>query len=81
MLVHVRLGEPYWRQAGARHLDLDLGHGATVQELLAAIEQRFPALLQGDIPPTVFLGEAVVETSAPLTDGAAVTLLWAVAGG
>ena len=52
-----------------------------MQELLAAIEQRFPALLQADIPPTVFLGEAVVEASAPLADGAAVTLVWAVAGG
>ena len=81
MLVHVRLGEPYWRQAGAHRLDLNLGPEATVQELLAAIEQRFPTLLQADIPPTVFLGEAVVEASAPLTDGAAVTLVWAVAGG
>lgn len=81
MLIHVRLGEPYWREARARHLDLDLGPEATVQELLAAIELQFPALLQGDIPPTVFLGEAVVEASAPLTDGAAVTLVWAIAGG
>ena len=81
MLIHVRLGEPYWREAGEHRVDFDLGPQATVQQLLEAIEQRFPALLQADIPPTVFLGEAVVEASAPLADGAAVTLLWAVAGG
>jgi molybdopterin converting factor small subunit len=81
MLIHVRLGEPYWREVGQHRVDVDLGPEATVQELLAAIEQRFPTLLQADIPPTVLLGEAVVEASAHLTDGAAVTLLWAVAGG
>ena len=81
MRVSVRLGEPYFRQAGVRQFDLELAAGATVAELMAAIEARFPALLEADVPPTVFIGDDVAPPDAPLADGSAATLVWAIAGG
>lgn len=81
MHLTVRLGEPYWRQAGLREADFDLSPGATVRDLLGAVEARFPSLLQGDVPPTVFIDDRVVENGEPLRDGAAATLVWAIAGG
>jgi molybdopterin converting factor small subunit len=81
MRVTVRLGEPYRRQAGAKEIELHLTGEATVGDMLAAVEARFPSLLDGDVPPTVFLDDQVVDRSAPLRDGAAATLVWALSGG
>ncbi|HSR46509.1 MAG TPA: MoaD/ThiS family protein [Anaerolineales bacterium] len=81
MRVTVRLGEPYRRQAGVREIELEMPGEATVADLLAAIETRYEALLEGDVPPTVLLDDQIVDLAAPLRDGSEATLVWALSGG
>jgi len=83
--ITVRLGEPLWREVGARELTLDLPETSCVGDLLTHLALAFPSLnpwLGGDeIPPTVFLDEAVADSQTPLHDGARPMLAWALAGG
>jgi len=85
MQVTVRLGEPFWRQANAREVTLELPAGATVRLLLEELARAYPALkpvLQDDdLPPTVFLGDELAGPDSPLSEGARPTLLWAMSGG
>lgn len=81
MHLTVRLGEPYRRQAGTREIEVDLPSGATVRDLLEAVEARFPALLEADSPPLVVVDDRMVEDAEPLHEGAAATLVWAISGG
>ncbi len=85
MNVTVRLGEPLWREVGARELTLDLPEASCVADLLAHLSQAFPSLrpwLSGDeVPPTIFLGDAVADPQTPLHEGSRPMLGWALAGG
>lgn len=79
--IEVRLGEPYWREIGRKSLEFELAPGASVANLLEAVERRYPELLRGDLPPTVFLDDELADPGTPLAKGARVSLLWAAAGG
>lgn len=85
MKVNVRLGEPLWREVGARELTLDLPETSCVGDLLTRLALDFPSLhpwLCGDeVPPTVFLDDAVADPQTMLHDGARPMLAWALAGG
>lgn len=85
MNITVKLGEPLWREAGTKEFPLELPAGSTVAELLSEVCEAYPALREylvgADVPPTVFVGDEMVEDDAPLTDGASAMLVWAVAGG
>ena len=85
MRIYIHLGEPLWRTAGVKELSLELAAPATVSSALAALEARLPALWsdleEGEIPPTVFLGEEIATPETPLTDGDRLLLVWALAGG
>ncbi len=43
-IVTIRLGEPLWRAAGERRLQLSLSSGSTVQDALDILVRRFPPL-------------------------------------
>lgn len=81
MRVTLRLGEPYWREVGARRLEFDLAAGTTVADLLQAVEGRFPDLLRGDLPPTIFLNDDLAGPKTPLAEASTVMLVWSAAGG
>ena len=85
MHVTVRLGEPLWREVGARELTLDLPEASRVGDLLTHLSMAFPSLhpwLCGDeVPPMVFLDDALADPQTPLHDGARPMLTWALAGG
>ena len=85
MKVTVLLGEPLWRQVGQRQLEIDLADSARVGDLLRELAASYPALqpwLDGkEVPPMVFLDEAVADALTPLHEGAQPMLTWALAGG
>ena len=85
MRVTVRLGDPLWRQIGERELQVDLPDAASVGDLLGHLSAAYPALLPWlageEVPPTVFLDEAVADAATPLHEGARPILTWALAGG
>lgn len=85
MRIQVRLGEPFWRTVGTREVSLELTAPATVACALAALQEKYPALrpdLEADaIPPTVIVGEEIALPEMPLSDGAQLLLVWALAGG
>lgn len=83
MRVFVRLGEPFWRLAGQRELEVMLDAPAVVGDLLAELVRRYPALQAefAQSQPHIFLGEDAVESDAPLTEGCRVHIVWPVAGG
>ena len=85
MKVTVLLGEPLWRQVGQRELEIDLAPSARVGDLVGHLAAAYPALgpwLDGaEVPPTIFLDEAVADALTPLHEGARPILTWALAGG
>ena len=85
MKVTVRLGEPFWRTAGARTIELDLSDGATVADVLIALKQRHPALaaeLDGaEAQPALFVNDDEAQPDSQVFDGATIFILWPVSGG
>ncbi len=85
MHVVVRLEEPLWREVGVREVSLDLPEGSRVGDLLLKLGQTFPPLrpwLEGEeVPPLIFLDEAVAGPETALRDGARPMLAWPLAGG
>jgi sulfur carrier protein ThiS len=83
--VTLRLGEPFWRTAGARAIELDLNEGATVADALSALKQRHPALaaeLDGaEAQPAVFVNDDEAQPDSRVFDGATIFVVWPVSGG
>jgi len=85
MKISIRLGEPFWRTAGQREVEIAMPEGATAADALAALAQTYPALAadlsNGEAQPTLFIGDEVASLDSPLVDGARVHLVWPVSGG
>lgn len=83
MNIHVRLAEPFWRAVGQRDIEVTMNLASRVDNLLAALRDRYPALASefDQTPPHIFIGDAEVSRDALLTDGARVHLVWPIAGG
>ena len=85
MNITVRLGEPLWRQVGVREIALELPEDTRVADLPVHLSRAFPALspwLEGEeVPPMIFLDDAVADPQSPLREGARPMLVWALAGG
>ena len=81
--VYVRLAEPFWRAAGLREMELDINPASRVDDLLVALREQYPRLsIDFDqTPPQIFIGDGEASRDSPLTDGARVHLVWAIAGG
>jgi len=83
MRIHVRLAEPFWRAVGQRDLDLEIENNAAVSDLLALLQDRFPALVNemAQAQPHFFIAEQEANPETSLQDGARVHIVWPVAGG
>jgi molybdopterin converting factor small subunit len=83
MKITVRLAEPYWRAVGKRDLELELIAGARLTDLLAFLNQQYPALSKeiAETPPLMFVGETAANMETALTDGAHIHLVWQIGGG
>ena len=83
MHVLVRLGEPFWRSAGQRNLEIELAAPATVAELLGELCREHPALEKelASAEPSLFIGEEEATRSSVLSEGCRVHIVWAIAGG
>lgn len=83
MRVHLRMAEPFWRATGQREVQVDLEPGSRVDDLLALLKARYPAL-EGELLATqlhIFVGEAEATPDTVLSESDQVHLLWPVAGG
>ncbi len=85
MNVIVRLGEPFWREIGARSVELLLPDDARVADALDALITRYPILASdlrnGEAHPALFLDEAEARLESRLADGATLHIVWPVSGG
>lgn len=83
MRVSVRFGEPYWRSAGQRELDMEVEEGARLAKLMALLQRRYPALERdlAEAAPIVFLNDVQAGPEARLENGSRVRLIWPAAGG
>lgn len=85
MKIEVKLGEPFWRQVGKKHVTVEIQSGATVQDLIAILGKLYPDLQdflkQAEVPPTIFLDDEIVDYDTTLSEGDCPTLIWAVSGG
>jgi|Deesub1362A_J573_1020465.scaffolds.fasta_scaffold00440_2 molybdopterin converting factor small subunit len=85
MRVTVSIGEPAWRKIGRKEVELEIPTGTTVGDMLGVLGQEYPDLrpfLQDqELPPTVFVGEQVVDQARPLQAEDRLALVWALAGG
>ena len=85
MNVIVHLGEPFWRAAGQREVEVSLAPGACVADALTALINRYPALasdLSGrEAHPAVFMGDEQAAPESPLAEGARLHIVWPVSGG
>jgi molybdopterin converting factor small subunit len=79
--VRVRLGAGLSRFADAPTLSIDLADGASVDDLLAALERRQPALAPALPSVLPVLAGSQVEREQLLEPGDEVALLIPVAGG
>lgn len=85
MRVIVHLGEPFWRAAGTRQVELALATDATVAVALAALAHMYPALsaelIHAEGQPLVFVNDEVATPETALPPNARLHLVWPVSGG
>ena len=83
MRVSVHLGEPYWRSAGQRELELDVEEGARLANLMALLQVCYPFLGKdlAEMAPSVFIDDEQAGPETQLENGSLVHLIWPVAGG
>jgi molybdopterin converting factor small subunit len=79
--VRVRLGGGLARLAAAPRLSVELGEGATVDDLCAVLAEREPRLAPGLAAALTVVGGEQAERSRPLAAGEEVAFLIPVAGG
>jgi molybdopterin converting factor small subunit len=85
MRVIVHLGEPFWRTAGRREVEVSLTEGATVADAFSALKQLHPALAaeleNGEAQPALFFNDEEARPNTRLVDGAKLYIIWPVSGG
>lgn len=85
MRVLIYLGEPFWRAAGRRQVELALAEGATVADALAALAHTTPALAadlaSSEARPLVFVNDEAATPETALLPDAQLHLVWPVSGG
>lgn len=69
------------QDVGSKEQVIDLGQGATVADLLAALAEQQPALRPRLATVACAVGDELVAPDHPLRDGDAVALLPPVSGG
>jgi len=83
ILLH--LGEPFWRAAGKREVEIILKDGGTISDALASLAKTYPALakdLDGEeAKPMLFVGDEEALPEKVLSDGTKIHVVWPVSGG
>lgn len=83
--ITVQLGEPLWRQAGAKIVTLQLEERGTVADLIQELGRRYPVLAEylddEQLPPTVFLEDQIADLETTLAADDRPILLWPLMGG
>lgn len=80
MRIHTLLFATYRDMAGTGEIQLDLGSGATVEDLVAQLRSR-PGLDRLPAEPAVAVNQEYAPLTTALADGDEVALLPPVAGG
>lgn len=80
MRIHTLLFATYREMAGTGDLDLDLGPGATVADLVLRLRAQ-PGMERLPAEPAVAVNQEYARMSTALADGDEVALLPPVAGG
>ncbi|MBI5712421.1 MAG: MoaD/ThiS family protein [Chloroflexi bacterium] len=85
MKVFLHLGEPFWRAAGKREVEIILTDGATISDALASLAKTYPTLakdLDGkEAKPMLFMNDEEVLSEKVLSEGAQIHVVWPVSGG
>ena len=85
MRVVVHLGEPFWRAAGRREVEVALTEGATVADAFSALKKLHPALAaeldNDEAQPAIFVSDEEAGFDHRLADGAKMHVVWPVSGG
>jgi molybdopterin converting factor small subunit len=83
--VIVHLGEPFWRAAGKREVEVALAEGATVADAFSALRQLHPALAaeldNDEAQPAIFVSDEEASLESPLSEGEKIHVVWPVSGG
>ncbi|MBI5052299.1 MAG: MoaD/ThiS family protein [Chloroflexi bacterium] len=85
MKVFLHLGEPFWRAAGKREVEIILNDGATISDALASLAKTYPTLAQDldgkEAKPMLFLNDEEASPEKILSNGAKIHVVWPVSGG
>lgn len=85
MRIFLHLGEPFWRAAGKREVEIVLDDGGTISDALASLAKTYPTLakdLDGkEAKPMLFMDDQEAHLEKALSDGATVHVVWPVSGG
>jgi len=85
MRVLVHLGEPFWRTAGARQIQVALANGATVADAFDVLTKRYPALMgefgNAEAKPALFVNDEAAGLERLLVEGANLHVVWLASGG
>lgn len=85
MKVQIHLGEPFWRAAGQRQVEVALAKNATVADAFDVLTKRYPALAtefnNKEALPALFLDDEVAHLDSRLAEGAKLHVVWPVSGG
>ena len=81
MKITARLFAVLREKAGTSRVSLDLFQGATVADAIRELNQRYPLLVNGDLPIMFAVNSEYVQESHPLQDGDEMALIPPVSGG
>ncbi len=85
MKILLHLGEPFWRAAGKREVEIALNDGGTISDALASLANTYPTLakdLDGEeAKPMLFMNDEEASPEKILSDGAKIHVVWPVSGG
>jgi hypothetical protein len=83
--IFLHLGEPFWRAAGKREIEITLNDGESISHALVALAQIHPSLakdLDGrEAKPMMFVDDEEALPERILSEGAKVHVVWPVSGG
>jgi len=83
--IFLHLGEPFWRAAGKREVEITLNDDETISDALASLAKTYPSLakdLDGkEAKPMLFVDDEEALPEKVLSEGAKVHVVWPVSGG
>ncbi|MEK7440451.1 MAG: MoaD/ThiS family protein [Chloroflexota bacterium] len=85
MKIFLHLGEPFWRAAGKREVEIILNDGGTISDALASLAKTYPTLAKdldgNEAKPMLFMNDEEASPENLLSDGTKIHVVWPVSGG